>query len=170
MGSNAKFDPENAQNLIEIEKQFAVKAVEHAQTYWNLLEKVHPRQLRLTKIDDEIYEHVMSAFPELGENSYDKLVKLDEDWMKSPGGKERWRKFIESYEKKVTDYNFGSLVRTDARKEYGEANTIFATRIQFYAIEISRNKLGLNDIAHKVAKAEEKEKHQEPSRKNAAKS
>lgn len=29
------------------------------------------------------------------------------------------------YEKKVKDYNFGSLIRTDARQEYGEVNTIF---------------------------------------------
>lgn len=31
------------------------------------------------------------------------------------------------YEKKVKDYNFGSLIRTDARQEYGEMNTIFGT-------------------------------------------
>jgi hypothetical protein len=29
------------------------------------------------------------------------------------------------YEKKITDYNFGSLIRTDATKEYSETNTIF---------------------------------------------
>ena len=29
------------------------------------------------------------------------------------------------YEKKVKDYNFGSLIRTDAREEYAELNTIF---------------------------------------------
>ena len=34
------------------------------------------------------------------------------------------------YEKKVKDYNFGSLIRTDARQEYSETNTIFVTRIQ----------------------------------------
>ncbi len=32
---------------------------------------------------------------------------------------------IDSYKDKVTDYNFGSLIRTDARKEYAESNTIF---------------------------------------------
>ena len=105
------------------------------------------------------------------------------------------------YEKKVKDYNFGSLIRTDARQEYSETNTIFGqyapppppppvqahhaarapvTRIQvrpvlcrlrrpatvsdtvqFYAFEIARNRLGLNDKAHEIAKAEaakEKEK------------
>lgn len=33
-----------------------------------------------------------------------------------------------SYEKKITDYNFGSLIRTDAREEYSERNTIFGER------------------------------------------
>jgi len=36
--------------------------------------------------------------------------------------------FLESsfrYENKVKDYNFGSLIRMDAREEYGETNTIF---------------------------------------------
>ncbi|KAJ7075420.1 DUF757-domain-containing protein [Mycena belliarum] len=148
------FDPNNAQNLIEIEKQFAVKAVEQAQTYWNLIEKVDPKELRLTKIDDEIYEDTLKTFPELAEDGHAKLTKLDEEGMKSAEGKERWRVFIESYKKKVKDYNFGSLIRTDAREEYGEKNTIFVTRIQFYAIEIARNRLGLNDAAHELAKAE----------------
>lgn len=34
------------------------------------------------------------------------------------------------YEKKVTDYNFGCLIRTDAREEYGENNTIFGQYLQ----------------------------------------
>ncbi|KAJ7581251.1 DUF757-domain-containing protein [Mycena floridula] len=161
-----KFDPQNAQNLMEIEKQFAVKAVEQAQTYWNLLEKVHPKDLHLTKIDDEIYEDTMATFPEMADPPHDKLVKLDEDWMKSADGKERWRVFMMRYEKKVKDYNFGSLIRTDGRLEYGEKNTIFVTRIQFYAIEIARNRLGLNDAAHELAKEEAaKEKAEEEKKK-----
>ncbi|KAK7682665.1 hypothetical protein QCA50_013079 [Cerrena zonata] len=148
------FDPNTAQNAIEIEKQFAVKAVEHAQTYWNLLEKVPPRDLRLTKLDDEIYEHLMTTFPELNQEPYEGVTKLDEDSMKSKEGKEKWHNFIQAYEKKIQDYNFGSLIRTDAREEYSETNTIFVTRIQFYAFEIARNRLGLNDRAHEIAKEE----------------
>ncbi|KAM6501346.1 DUF757 domain containing protein [Amanita muscaria] len=160
-----QFDPKNAQNLAEIEKQFAVKAVEHAQTYWNLLGKVNPRVLKLTKYDDEIYEHTMRAFPELAEPPHDKINQIDENWMKSPDGKTRWRQFIQEYEKKIQDHNFGSLIRTNARGEYGETNTIFVTRIQFYAIEIARNRLGLNDHAYEIAKedvaAEKVKKEQE---------
>ncbi|KAF5350636.1 hypothetical protein D9756_008597 [Leucocoprinus leucothites] len=226
-----RFDPNKAQNLLEIEKQFAVKAVEQAQTYWNLIEKVQPRELKLTKyvvdillpvftsvpnpglagadvsiyllsrLDDEIFEHTMKAFPEFAEEPHEKLIKLDEEWMKSDDGKKRWREFIEEYKEKVKDHNFGSLIRTDAKEEYGETNTIFGAfssqlsyyspllpaslpplrgysevqpqtipslqfitschrhHSQFYAIEISRNRLGLNDRAHEVAKAEaEKER------------
>lgn len=49
------------------------------------------------RLDDEIYEDTMASFPEFAEAPHDKLVKLDEDWLKSPEGKERWRKFIERY-------------------------------------------------------------------------
>ncbi|TFY75532.1 hypothetical protein EWM64_g8479 [Hericium alpestre] len=158
------FDPNTAQNLGEIEKQFAVKAVEHAQTYWGLLEKIEPKDLKLTKLDDEIFEHAMKSFPEFAAAPHEKLIRLDEEWMKSNDGKERWRTFIASYEKKIKDYNFGSLIRMDATKEYSEKNTIFVTRIQFHAIEIARNRLGLNEEAHKLAVEEAKkdaEKKQE---------
>ena len=39
----------------------------------------------------------MAEFPELNEAPYDKVTKLDEEWLKSPEGKERWRKFITTY-------------------------------------------------------------------------
>lgn len=52
---------------------------------------------RSCRIDDEIFEHTLKTFPELAENNHAKLVKLDEEGMKSPDGKERWRVFIESY-------------------------------------------------------------------------
>ncbi|KAJ7048396.1 DUF757-domain-containing protein [Mycena amicta] len=171
MTTNSKpFDPNNAQNLIDIEKQLRswkngwqdqiadqvhagsrVKAVEQAQTYWNLIEKVAPSELKLTKIDDEIYEDTLATFPELAENDHARLIQIDEDWMKEPRGQGALARL---HRAKVKDYNFGSLIRTDAKQEYGEKNTIFVTRIQFYAFEIARNRLGLNDDAHELAKVE----------------
>lgn len=50
------------------------------------------------RIDDEIFEHTLKAFPELAEPPYDNFVKLDEEWMKSPEGKRRWRDFIERWD------------------------------------------------------------------------
>ncbi|KAH9997023.1 polysaccharide biosynthesis-domain-containing protein [Russula vinacea] len=163
------FDPNQAQNLAEIEKQFAVKAVEHAQTYWNLLEKIPPRSLKLTKYDDEIFEHTLREFPEFAAAPHTSLNKLDEEWMKSKEGKERWRVFINAYEKKIADFNFGSLIRTDSMREYSETNTIFVTRIQFYAIEISRNRLGLNDVAHETAKEEARREREKAEKKRVGK-
>ncbi len=38
----------------------------------------------------------------------------------------------------MPDYNFGTLVRGDATREYAEDNSILVTRVQFYAIEVGR--------------------------------
>jgi len=105
------------------------------------------------RYDDEIFEHITRDFPEFAAAPHAGLVTLDEDWMKSEESKERWRTFINAYvpcpssphhpaclfnskshahapntnryEKKITDFNFGSLIRTDSTKEYSETNTIF---------------------------------------------
>jgi len=79
-------------------------------------------KLRLTKIDDEIYEHLKRDFPE-----FDPKVTIDEDKMKSKEGKERWRNFMMAYEKKIEDYNFGTMLRANPKSEYGEKETIFGT-------------------------------------------
>lgn len=126
-------------------------AVQHMSTYWSILEKVRGSTLRLTKLDDEIYQHLITDFPE-----FDPAVTIDEDEMKSKTGKERWRKFMMAYEKRVDDYNFGTLMRSNPKWEYGKDETIFGMcphgtgsvgfsnsyytvpRMQFYAIEIAR--------------------------------
>lgn len=102
-------------------------------TYWSILEKVPGSKLRLTKIDDEIYEHFQKDFPD-----FDAKATIIEDEMKSKTGKERWRNFSMAYEKKVDDYNFGTMLRASPATEYGEEETIFAVRMQFYAVEIAR--------------------------------
>ncbi|KAJ5734502.1 Protein PBDC1 [Penicillium malachiteum] len=134
------FNPEEAENLEDMEKQFAVKAVEHLMTYWAILEKVKGSQLRLTKMDDEIYESFKEAFPD-----YNPADILNEDEMKSKAGKEKWRNWINKFEKKIDDFNFGTMIRTRADVEYDQDTTIFGVRMQFYAVEIARNRAGLND-------------------------
>ncbi|KAI5917900.1 putative polysaccharide biosynthesis protein [Camillea tinctor] len=144
------FDAENADNLEDLEKQFAVKAVQHLQTYWDILRKVKGSSLRLTRMDNDIYEHLKTDFPD-----FDPAATIDEDKMKSKAGKEQWRKFMMAYEKKVDDYNFGTMLRIDPKVEYEQDTTIFVPRMQFYAIEIARNRLGLNDWIYEKAQAEE---------------
>ncbi|TVY75773.1 PBDC1-like protein, partial [Lachnellula suecica] len=148
----ANFKAEEADNLEDIEKQFAVKAVQHMSTYWAILEKVQGSKLRLTKMDDDIYEHLKADFPE-----FDPAKTINEDEMKSKTGKERWRKFMMAYEKKIDDYNFGTMMRIDPKFEYGEKETIFVPRMQFYAIEIARNRSGLNDWIYEAHQKEQAE-------------
>ncbi|KEZ42306.1 hypothetical protein SAPIO_CDS6175 [Scedosporium apiospermum] len=143
------FDAENADNLEDIERQFAVKAVQHMQTYWSILERVKGSALRLTRWDDEIYEHLKEAFPE-----FDPAETIDEDKMKSKEGKERWRNFMMKYDKKVGEFNFGTMLRSNPKFEYGREETIFVPRMQFYAIEIARNRHGLNDWIWEQAQKE----------------
>lgn len=138
------FNAESAENLEDIEKQFAVKAVMQAETYWGLLEKIPGSKLKLTKQDDFILETLLEDFPEFKEPG--NVAVIDEASMKSPSGKAKWRTFCEKF-KEMEDYNFGTLLRTKASDEYSRDGTIFAVRIQFYAIEIARNKYGLNDWA-----------------------
>lgn len=89
-------------------------------TYWAILEKMKGSKLRLTKMDDEIFEHFKKEFPE-----FDPKETIDEDKMKSKEGKERWRNFMMTYEKSVEDYNFGTMLRSNPEFEYGEKETIF---------------------------------------------
>jgi hypothetical protein len=118
-------------------------------TYWKILETMPGSKLRLTKIDDDIYEHFKKEFPD-----FDPTATINEDDMKSKAGKEHWRKFIMAYDKVVDDYNFGTMLRSNPKFEYGEKETLFGTssrsdwealmltaiavRMQFYAIEIVR--------------------------------
>ena len=89
-------------------------------TYWSILEQMPGSKLRLTKMDDDIYAHLQKDFPD-----FDPRQTINEDEMKSKTGKERWREFMMAYEKKVDDYNFGTLLRADAKWEYGKDETIF---------------------------------------------
>ncbi|PNY25195.1 Protein PBDC1, partial [Tolypocladium capitatum] len=122
------FNAEEAINMEEMEKQFAVKVVQHMQTYWSILERVKGSTLRLTKMDEDIYGHLKEAFPE-----FNPAATINEDEMKSKAGKERWRAFMMVYEKKIDDYNFGTMVRNSSKVE---------------------NKNGLNDWIYEQAQAE----------------
>ncbi|GAA6024345.1 hypothetical protein JCM11491_000385 [Sporobolomyces phaffii] len=161
-GIPSTFSAESAENDESIEMQFAVTCVEQAETYWKLITGIKPSTLkRLTKWDDEIYESFEKHFPDLLEDGGKKLIRLNEDDIKSAAGKKRWREFMMPFEKKVgkcslstDDYNFGTLLRFNAEDDYTEENSMFGYRVQFYAIEIARNRFGLNDKVYEAAQAE----------------
>ena len=105
------------------------------------------------RIDDEILDDFLTRFPEFKDP--ESLRVLNEEKMKSTKGKETWRGFImpvrprvrvfdgaeRQYEKRVTDYNFGTLVRKFSDREYDQDNSILVTRVQFFAIEVSDDRL-----------------------------
>lgn len=74
---------------------------------------------------------------------------IDENEIKSTEGKAKWRAFIEKFNK-LEDFSYGSLVRADASREFGPDNSILVIRIQFWAIEIARNREGLNDYIREM--------------------
>ncbi|EGE07906.1 hypothetical protein TEQG_06938 [Trichophyton equinum CBS 127.97] len=90
----------------------------------------------------------------LGSFDPETAQNLEDDEMKSKAGKEKWRNWMKQYEEKVADYNFGTLLRANPKFEYGEKETIFVVRMQFYAIEIARNRAGLNDWVYEQAQKE----------------
>ncbi|XP_062817271.1 protein PBDC1 isoform X2 [Anolis carolinensis] len=108
----------------------------------DLISSVDPRFLNLTKTDDLIFSEFRKAFPDL------KINLLDEEDLKSEPAKEKWRPFCMQFDGVVEDFNYGTLLRLDCSKEYTEENTIFATRIQFFAIEIARNREGYNCVVY----------------------
>ncbi|XP_033324944.1 protein PBDC1 isoform X1 [Megalopta genalis] len=129
-----------------VETMWAIKAMEHAEVYFNILCSVDPKLLKLTPHDDQIYKTFRDTYPNL------KVDKLDEDELKSEDAKTGWRPFCEQFKGLVDDYSFGTLLRADCEGDYSEANSILTTRIQFYAIELARNREGHNDGIRKKYK------------------
>ncbi|KAL6260187.1 protein PBDC1 isoform X2 [Pogonomyrmex barbatus] len=126
---------EEFDNDPSVEAMWAIKAMEHAE----ILCSVDPKLLRLTPHDEQIYKTFKDTFPNM------KVDKVDEDELKSPEGKTKWRFFCEQFKDVVEDYSFGTLLRADCSGDYSEQNSILTTRIQFYAIELARNREGFND-------------------------
>ncbi|PWA31951.1 hypothetical protein CCH79_00019294, partial [Gambusia affinis] len=148
-----------------LEVMWAMKAYNHAEVYFNLISSVDPKFLKLTKVDDQIYSSFRETFKDLD------VKRLKEEDLKSDEAKQTWRPFCNQFEGVVEDFNYGTLLRLDCEKDYSEDNTIFgelgmsqwtkrrlsgqkvnimflvisATRVQFFAVEIARNREGHND-------------------------
>lgn len=110
---------------------------------FQLLCSVDPRLLKLTPYDDQIYQTFREDFPTFS------VDKVSENDLKNPTAKQKWRTFIEKFNK-LDDYSYGTLMRSDANQDFGPHNSVLVVRVQFWAIEIARNREGLNDqIRHK---------------------
>nr|CAD7458872.1 unnamed protein product [Timema tahoe] len=146
-----------------VEAMWAIKAMEHAEVYFNILCSLDPKLLRLTPHDNAIYTAFREEFPDL------KLGKLTEEDLKSTEAKQvlaakldllmtvpstslKWRPFCEQFKDIIEDFSFGTLLRLDSEGEYSKENSILVSRIQFYAIELARNREGLNDCVRSTFK------------------
>ncbi|KAJ8286776.1 hypothetical protein GJAV_G00043170 [Gymnothorax javanicus] len=135
----------------QLEVIWAMKAYQHAEIYFNLISSVDPKFLKLTKVDDKIYSAFREAFADLN------IQILDPELLKSEDAKGKWRPFCNQFEGAVEDFNYGTLLRLDCQKDYTEENTIFVTRIQFFAVEIARNREGYNSVVYNSMKQSTKE-------------
>uniref|UniRef100_A0A8C3R8X2 Polysaccharide biosynthesis domain containing 1 n=1 Tax=Cyanoderma ruficeps TaxID=181631 RepID=A0A8C3R8X2_9PASS len=105
-----------------VELAWAMKAHQHAQVYFNLISSVDPKFLKLTQVDDRIYEEFRGTFRDL------RVDLLDPEELKSEPAKAKWRPFCLAFEGLVEDFNYGTLLRLDSRREYSEENTIFGEK------------------------------------------
>ena len=137
-GTNVAADASQFGNDGGIEQAWAIKTMKFAEVYFKLIHAFDPSKLKLTLFDDIIYNEYMRYFKNL------KIDVIDEEELKSEDAKVIWRPFVEQYKGKIDDYNFGTLIRKDCSKDYSEENTTLVSRVQFYAIELARNRSGLN--------------------------
>ncbi|XP_055986094.1 protein PBDC1 [Sorex fumeus] len=133
----------------DIEMAWAMRAMQHAEVYYKLISSVDPQFLKLTKVDDQIYSEFRENFEKL------RIDILDPEELKSESAKEKWRPFCLKFDGLVEDFNYGTLLRLDCSQGYTDENTIFAPRIQFFAIEIARNREGYNKAVFSVQDKEE---------------
>ncbi|XP_057351892.1 protein PBDC1 isoform X4 [Manis pentadactyla] len=126
----------------DIEMAWAMRAMQHAEVYYKLISSVDPQFLKLTKVDDQIYSEFRENFERL------RVDVLDPEELKSEAAKEKWRPFCLKFDGIIEDFNYGTLLRLDCSQGYTEENTIFAPRIQFFAIEIARNREGYNKAVY----------------------
>ncbi|CAH4033927.1 protein PBDC1 [Pieris brassicae] len=133
-----------------LEHLWAARAMEHSDIYFNVLCSVDTRWLKLTPHDDLIYTHFRQDFPDLD------VAYIKENEIKNNINKAKWRAYCEKFKTIVEDYSFGTLMRADTNGDYSESNTILVPRVQFYAIEIARNREGLNNEVKKLFKCASK--------------
>ena len=80
------------------------------------------------RIDEELYQGFRELFPEMN------VEVIDEDHMKSPAEKEKWRPFLMSFEKRLEQFNFATLLRLNAKLEYDPDNTIIGKLLALVTI------------------------------------
>merc|ERR1712192_97534 len=142
-----------------VEHLWVLKAIEHAEVYFNLLCAIDPKMLNKLsgsrETDDEIFADFTKSFPDLN------VAKFSEDDIKSAKAKAEWREFCERW-KHLEDHGL------DSSGDYSEENTCISVKIQFLAIEIARNKGGFNDDLRKNFKPKPRKSKQQQVQEDAS--
>ena len=125
-------------NASDLEHLWVTKAMDFADIHYDLLQSIDSRYLKLTHIDNRIHEAFMATFPDLN------IEVIDENELKNETAKLKWRHFCDQFKPLIEEHNFGTLLRLNVKGGYTEENTTFSYKLQFLAIEIARNKAGLN--------------------------
>lgn len=102
---------------------FSLNKTEKSRTFstFQLLCSTNPRHLKLSPCDDVIEAEVTKCFPHLT------LDPVDEEQLKGQGIKEKWREFMNKFDKTVDDFNFGTLLRVACDGRYDSENTILGS-------------------------------------------
>lgn len=137
-GSVLQADASSLGNDVSLEFLWAEKAQKYSDMHMKLLRFIDPSTIKLSRFDDYINRLFMRYFKNMN------IEVIKEDNLKSDTAKQIWRPFCEHFKGALNDYNFGTMLRLDCRKDYSSENCILVTRIQFLAIEIVRNRKGLN--------------------------
>lgn len=100
------------QSLPGLDKNMAVRCVEHAQTYWEILEALPSTKVHLTRVDDDLYHDFCQAFPEFvvpqqeeesgSSTPVDPVTKITEQQVKSAELQPRWHTLATQYQDKST--------------------------------------------------------------------
>ncbi|VDK77825.1 unnamed protein product [Onchocerca ochengi] len=113
---------------------WAVEAAERANIHMSLLLTCNTKELTMHKKFNVIYDKFREIFPNMN-------VEKGEN-------KQQWFIFCEHFKEEIEDYNLATIMRIRANGAYSEENTIIVPKIIFLAVEIARNKEGLNE-SHK---------------------
>lgn len=127
------------ENDPNIESAWAKQTIDHMIAHFNLISSVPGSHLRLSGKDDLILQVFEQSFPDFD------VENITVDSLKSEEAKVKWREFCMKFEHEVEDFNLATMLRLNVLEDYSESNTILVTKIQFLAIEIARNRSGLND-------------------------
>ncbi|VDO34397.1 unnamed protein product [Onchocerca flexuosa] len=126
---------------------YPLQAAERANIHMSLLLTCNTKELTMHKKFNVIYDKFREIFPKMN------VEKITEVELKGEN-KQQWFIFCEHFKEEIEDYNLATIMRIRTNGAYSEENTIIVPKIIFLAVEIARNKEGLNESYKESFKTE----------------